>query len=175
MTHRKRGLTLIELLVVVAIIAVLIGLLLPAVAITRSRARNTECLNNLRQLGLGFRLHAESNGGRLLTEGKTPWFITIAPFMETSEAVLRCPDDPSGGRLSYEWRDKATALPQAMLGGKRIDLVASSELVLVFDQTPGRHAAERINVANVGGAAIEMEEGEFEVNLLSHVNTGRLP
>jgi len=49
-----RGFTLIELLVVIAIIAVLIALLLPAVQAAREAARRAQCVNNLKQLGLGM-------------------------------------------------------------------------------------------------------------------------
>jgi prepilin-type N-terminal cleavage/methylation domain-containing protein/prepilin-type processing-associated H-X9-DG protein len=54
MRNRRDGFTLIELLVVIAIIAVLIGLLLPAVQAAREAARRASCMNNLKQLGLGF-------------------------------------------------------------------------------------------------------------------------
>ncbi len=51
---RRRGFTLIELLVVIAIIAVLIALLLPAVQAAREAARRAQCVNNLKQFGLGM-------------------------------------------------------------------------------------------------------------------------
>lgn len=174
MVARRSAFSLVELLIVILIVAILMSMLTVAVYRARAQAHSTQCLNNLRQLALGFRLYADTHSSKLPDGIRQPWFAQIAPLLEAQQSVLRCPGDPQGVDLSYGWRDTSVSLPTSSLAGEKLDRIVNSELVLVFDQEPGWHAPEMINVAMVNGAALAMHEEEFEQNLLLDSQGGKL-
>ena len=108
-THARRGLTLVELLAVVAIIAVLLALLMPALARTREAAQRAACTNNLRQLGLAVQVYLLEHGERYpaaqdpVSEDPYYWLWmgrgmrrALAPYLPVSEkpnSVFYCPSD----------------------------------------------------------------------------------
>ncbi|MHC4643175.1 MAG: type II secretion system protein [Planctomycetota bacterium] len=64
--HKRKGFTLVELLVVIAIIALLMAMLLPALELAREQGKRIMCLNNNRQLMLGWNLYADDNDDKIV-------------------------------------------------------------------------------------------------------------
>jgi prepilin-type N-terminal cleavage/methylation domain-containing protein len=86
-----RGFTLVELLVVIAIIGILVALLLPAVQAARESARRTQCVNNLKQIGIAIHNHHDTykripNSRR--THDYITWAAELWPFIEEGDIAV---------------------------------------------------------------------------------------
>jgi len=101
--------TLVELLVVIAVIGVLAGLLLPALARAKEKSRAAQCINNLRQWGLAFRMYADDNDDFLPRRGQGVQTL----------ALINRPDDwfnalpPYFGQAPYDLMVSNNAMPDA--------------------------------------------------------------
>ena len=147
MRSRSHGFTLIELLVVIAIIAILAAILFPVFAKAREKARQTSCLSNLKQIGLGALMYAQDYDEMLLyhylssTEAVTypgggthtglMWYFNVYPYVKNIQ-IFSCPS------ISYKWNGNYTGGIRygysRYLGGKSLgDIDKPAETFMVGD------------------------------------------
>ncbi|MDF3128456.1 type II secretion system protein [Kiritimatiellaeota bacterium B1221] len=114
----KRGFTLIEMLVVIAILALLISLVVPAVSKSLKRGQELGCLSNLRQLGQALVMYASDHKSQLpkYQDANGYWDEKVEKYLGDEAGVFVCPMDPY---LSSD--DSATRRPRtyACNGGQR--------------------------------------------------------
>jgi prepilin-type N-terminal cleavage/methylation domain-containing protein/prepilin-type processing-associated H-X9-DG protein len=106
--EKRRGFTLVELLVVIGIIAVLVGILMPALTGARAASQRIQCVSNLRQLNLAMTMYNNENKHKLIAEWTVGplWPYLIKPYLsyglnaptinkeQTREQIFICPSAP---------------------------------------------------------------------------------